>query len=476
MTGDSGKGDEGQRRGWVQARLTRRQLVAWDGAAALAFALLYSVLSPVQHGATASAAPAALRVPLVLAMSLPLAVRRVWPRSVLLVVVAASAAAAVLDVLLEPFLAVAYALYAVAVTTAKAGRVVRWVVVGGSALILLVLLAGGTPSATFDAGLPAWLSGLIVCGLTWASGQAIRERRAYAERAARQLALNAVAQERLRIARELHDVVAHHVGVIAVKAGVARHVAAVAPEEAAEALRVIDQESRTALQEMRGILGLLRNGPNGEEEPRHPDRSLADEADVHALVRRAGEAGVEVELSTVGLGRLPDGVARAGHRVVQEALTNVIKHAAPCYCRLALTAGPEQLRLEVIDDGGQWHSHHRKGAAHRGALATALGTRPGPGDTAGPGAGSGAGHGLIGMRERVAMYGGELTAAPVPGGGFAVRACIPLHGRQASPKDAVQEATHATQAAQEAAQATQPAQEAAQQPAQAPTQEASQSR
>ncbi|MGP3972977.1 sensor histidine kinase [Streptomyces sp. 8N114] len=451
MAGDSGESKEVQRRSWVQVSLTRRQLMAWDGAAALAFALLYAVLPPVQHGAPA---PAALQLPLLLAMSLPLAVRRVWPRTVLLVVVAASAAAAVLDVLLEPFLAVAYALYAVAVTTTWAGRAVRWVVVGGSALILLLLVAGGTPSATFGAGLPAWLSGLIVCGLTWASGQAIRERRAYAERAARQLALNAVAQERLRIARELHDVVAHHVGVIAVKAGVARHVAAVAPEEATEALRVIDQESRTALQEMRGILGLLRNEPNGEEEPRHPDRSLAHEADIHALVRRAGEAGVEVELSAVGLGRLPDGVARAGHRVVQEALTNVIKHAAPCYCRLALVAGLDELRLEVIDDGGHWASHGRKGAVHRMAPGAARGTRPGTDEAAPPGAGSGAGqeagHGLIGMRERVAMYGGELTAAPLPGGGFAVRARIPLRARQLSPEDAAREAAQDT--TQEASQ------------------------
>ncbi|MBO8191057.1 sensor histidine kinase [Streptomyces oryzae] len=386
-------------------------------------------------------------------MSLPLAVRRVWPRAVLLVVVAASAATSVLDVLLEPFLAVAFALYAVAVTSARAGRAARWAVGGGSALILLVLVAGGTPSAAVSVGLPVWLSGLIVCGLTWVSGQAIRERRAYAERAARQLAVNAVAQERLRIARELHDVVAHHVGVIAVKAGVARHVAEVAPEEATEALRVIDQESRTALQEMRGILGLLRNESNGEEEPRHPDPSLAHKADVHALLRRAGEAGVEVELSTEGLGRLPDGVARTGHRVVQEALTNVIKHAAPCYCRLVLVAGLDHLQLEIIDDGGRWQSYTGKGAARRPSPEAARSTQAEPDhDAARPGAGRGAGrtaeqpvgHGLLGMRERVAMYGGELMAAPVPGGGFAVRARIPLRPRQSPPEDAAQQAAQDT--------------------------------
>ncbi|WP_243083798.1 histidine kinase [Streptomyces sp. 891-h] len=437
MAGDSFQLEDGQRRGWMPGGLTRRQLVAWDGAAALAFPVLYAVLSPLQD--SAGGAAAALRVPLFLAMGLPLAVRRLWPRTVLLVVAAASATAAVSGALLEPFLAVAYALYAVAVSTTSAGRAVRWAVVGGSALILLVLVAGGTPSAAIGTGLPTWLSGLTVCGLTWVSGQAIKERRAYAERAARQLALNAVAQERLRIARELHDVVAHHVGVIAVKAGVARHVAAVAPQEAAEALRVIDQESRTALQEMRGILGLLRNEPDGEEEPRHPDRSLADESDLQALVRRAGEAGVDVHLTAVGLTGLPDGVARAGHRVVQEALTNVIKHAAPCYCRLALTAGPEQLRLEVLDDGGRQESYSRKSLAHRMAAgaAGAAGTSRAAGAVGNSGAvGGGAGHGLIGMRERVAMYGGELTAGPVPGGGFVVRARIPLSAPPVAPEEA----------------------------------------
>jgi signal transduction histidine kinase len=434
VTGDSGETEEGQRRSRVQGSLTRRQLVAWDGVAALTFALLYSVLAPVQHGA---AVPVALKMPVLLAMSLPLAVRRLWPRTVLLVVVAASATAAVLDVLVEPFLAVAYALYAVAVTTARAGRTVRWAVVVGSALMLLMLLSSGTPADGIGAGLPAWLSGLIVCGLTWASGQAIRERRAYAERAAQQLALNAVAQERLRIARELHDVVAHHVGVIAVKAGVARHVAAVAPEEASEALRVIDHESRTALKEMRGILGLLRRDPNGEEEPRHPGRSLADEADVHALVRRAGEAGVEIELEAQGLGSLPDSVARAGHRVVQEALTNVIKHAAPCYCRLILVAGRSELRLQIIDDGGRWENP-AKGMAYRRRSGPAPGSPP----VNGAGSGQGAGHGLIGMRERVTMYGGELSAGPLPEAGFAVRARIPLHARGDTAGDSAQGTSH----------------------------------
>ncbi|MEU7313507.1 histidine kinase [Streptomyces sp. NPDC007083] len=440
MAGDSGKSREKQRHGRLQGDPTRRRLVAWDGAAALAFALLYVMLSPVQRGAPA---PAALEVPLLLSMSLPLAVRRVWPRSVLLLVVTASATAAVLDVLLEPFLAVAYALYAVAVSTTRAGRVARWVVVGCSGLTLLLLVAGGTPTAALGARLPAWLSGLIVCGLTWASGQAVRERRGYAERAARELAQNAVAQERLRIARELHDVVAHHVGVIAVKAGVARHVAATAPEEAAEALRVIDLESRTALQEMRGILGLLRTRPDGEEGPRHPDRSLGNEADVHALVRRAAESGVEVELSVEGLAGLPDGVARAGHRVVQEALTNVIKHAAPCYCRVALVAGLDGLLLDIVDDGGDWQTHGRRGPMHHPLPRAARATREG---AAGPTGGEtvaastrATGHGLLGMRERVAMYGGELTAAPLPGGGFVVRARIPLRGRRAWPEDAERE-------------------------------------
>ncbi|WP_435836778.1 histidine kinase [Streptomyces albus] len=555
MSGDSVEFKEGQRHGWVpedqrqgwaRGGLSRRQLIAWDAAAAAAFALFYALLAPLQPGHNPSPL---LQVPVLLAMSLPLAVRRLWPRAVLASVLVASAAGAVLDVVVEPLLAVAYALYPVAVTTTRTGRTLRRVVVAGSALILLVLVSGGASSKTFGSGLPAWLSGLIVCGLTWGAGQAIRERRAYAERAARQLAVSAVAEERLRIARELHDVVAHHVGVIAVKAGVARHVAAVAPDEAADALRVIDEESRTALQEMRGILGLLRTGRIGEEdeeESRHPGRSLAQEADVRALVRRAGAAGVAVELTMEGLAGLPDGVARAAHRVVQEALTNVIKHAAPCSCRLILIARRGELWIEVLDDGGgsadrtgrarpgvvgarrdilrrdaarrdgdrrdgtrpdstrrssasnRWAGARKDNAQHAhpagesapqagGALAegptpatakerattddrsgtseswgattegsthtkrggvTDENDAPPPDGIAEPGGASywnsahrnvppgeavprkacpqGAGHGLIGMRERVTMYGGELTAGPQPRGGFAVRARIPL--------------------------------------------------
>ncbi|CAL9549015.1 histidine kinase [Streptomyces sp. enrichment culture] len=562
MSGDSVESKEGQRHGWVpedqrqgwaRGGLSRRQLIAWDAAAAAAFALFYALLAPLQPGHAPSPL---LQVPVLLAMSLPLAVRRLWPRAVLASVLVASAAGAVLDIVVEPLLAVAYALYPVAVTTTRTGRTLRRIVVAGSALILLVLVSGGASSKTFGSGLPAWLSGLIVCGLTWGAGQAIRERRAYAERAARQLAVSAVAEERLRIARELHDVVAHHVGVIAVKAGVARHVAAVAPDEAADALRVIDEESRTALQEMRGILGLLRTGRIGEEdeeESRHPGRSLAQETDVRALVRRAGAAGVAVELTMEGLAGLPDGVARAAHRVVQEALTNVIKHAAPCSCRLTLIARRGELWIEVLDDGGG--SADRTGRARTGAVGARRdvlrrdasrrdpdrrdgdrrdGTRPDstrrssasnrwagarkdarhapveesapqtggalaeeptpatakerattddrsgtseswgattegsthtkrggvtdendappPDGIAEPGGASywnsahrnvplgeavprkacpqGAGHGLIGMRERVTMYGGELTAGPQPRGGFAVRARIPLPVRE----------------------------------------------
>ncbi|MFF9560725.1 histidine kinase [Streptomyces albus] len=558
MSGDSVESKEGQRHGWVpedqrqgwaRGGLSRRQLIAWDAAAAAAFALFYALLAPLQPGHTPSPL---LQVPVLMAMSLPLAVRRLWPRAVLASVLVASAAGAVLDVVVEPLLAVAYALYPVAVTTTRTGRTLRRVVVAGSALILLVLVSGGASSKTFGSGLPAWLSGLIVCGLTWGAGQAIRERRAYAERAARQLAVSAVAEERLRIARELHDVVAHHVGVIAVKAGVARHVAAVAPDEAADALRVIDEESRTALQEMRGILGLLRTGRIGkedEEESRHPGRSLAQEADVRALVRRAGAAGVAVELTMEGLAGLPDGVARAAHRVVQEALTNVIKHAAPCSCRLTLIARRGELWIEVLDDGGgsadrtgrarpgavgagrnalrrdaarrdcdrrdgirpdstrrpsasnRWAGTRKddarrahpaeesapqaggarageptpatakerattdrsgtieywcattEGSTHtkRGGVTDENGAAP-PDGIAEPGGASyrnsahrdvppgqavpreacprGAGHGLIGMRERVTMYGGELTAGPQPRGGFAVRARIPLPLRE----------------------------------------------
>jgi signal transduction histidine kinase len=268
----------------------------------------------------------------------------------------------------------------------------------------------------------------------------VRERRAYAARSSRQLAHSAVAEERLRIARELHDVVAHHIGVITVKAGVANHVLAVRPEEAGEALRVIESSSRTALTEMRQLLGVLRSH-NGAPEPElTPYRDLSA---LPQLVARAAAAGVTVSLVTRRTEGLPEPVGLSAFSIVREAVTNVMKHAAPARCEVRLEADGGELRIDVTDDG------RANGTAPRDRSVGTPRQRDGgtPRDRIGgiprerdggtprrrpqhpliaPQHTPTAGHGIVGMRERAALHGGECSAGPRPSGGFAVRARLPF--------------------------------------------------
>jgi signal transduction histidine kinase len=242
----------------------------------------------------------------------------------------------------------------------------------------------------------------LVMGVAWLAGVAARERRAYAAQSAAHQAHQAVTDERLRIAREMHDVVAHSMSVIVVKAGIANHVADARPEEARDALRVIEATSRGALAEMRRTLGVLRSDvdglvgplPAGDLEP------VQGIADLPALAERAALTGVRVDLDVRGLAELPEGVGLSVYRIVQEALTNVVKHAAPARCRVAVEADRREVRIEVTDDG----------PGGSVLLDSPMDAR---------------GHGLVGMRERVMMYGGAFAAGPRPGGGFGVSARLP---------------------------------------------------
>ncbi|MHB8294387.1 MAG: sensor histidine kinase [Acidimicrobiales bacterium] len=226
--------------------------------------------------------------------------------------------------------------------------------------------------------------GLGVLGGTWTLGRALRERRAYTSRSAEALAERAIAEERLRIAREMHDIVTHGVGLIAVKAGVANHVLAERPEEAADALRVIEAASRAALVEMRRMLGVLRSdGPCDDDAGLGPVPGLAGTG---RLAEAAGSAGIAVDLDVHGAEGLPPGVELSVYRIVQEALTNVAKHSGASRCRVMVEASKAEVRVEVVDDGA--------GTTGPSSL------RPGPIR----------GHGLVGMRERVALYGGEMSA------------------------------------------------------------------
>jgi signal transduction histidine kinase len=208
-----------------------------------------------------------------------------------------------------------------------------------------------------------------------------------------------VREERVRIAREMHDVVAHALAVITVQAGVGRCLAGQRPEEASAALGSIETISRTAQDELRVVLGLLRDQEGGAE-PLAPAPRLSDINDLADTVRAAG---LPVQLRIEGADRrLSPSLELSIYRVVQEALTNVVKHAPGAQAVCELTVSARKVRLEVRDDGG----------AGGGALR----------------AGWGAGHGITGMRERIGAFGGWLVAGPVAGGGFQVTAEIPVEG------------------------------------------------
>ena len=341
----------------------------------------------VRYGATGLAAAA-----------LPL--RRFYPVRALVVVVAGSALAVALQTPPQAVLLPALGLYSVA---SSSTRVTSQVALGavGVATLSAVWAVGGdrlanNVSATALSVLVAWLA-----------GENTRSRRVYAAAVAQRAAerelereersQRAVAEERIVIARELHDIVAHAMSVITVRAGVARVVMGTHPEEVAEALGIIETTARRALQEMRLLVGVLRNaeGSVGELGPAPGLASLGD------LIDQAGDAGVEVTVEIIGERRaLPGGADLSVYRIIQEALTNVVRHAGPTRARLRIEYRADEIVIEVIDEGGRrWDPPQANPAS--------------------------GGHGLIGMRERVALYGGALSAGP-QGRGFVVRACLPI--------------------------------------------------
>ena len=269
------------------------------------------------------------------------------------------------------------------------------------AALAVLLLPGST-------GLATWLLYAAILFGAWFLGDVTRQWRDAAtaharratelERARNELARLAVTAERVRIARELHDVVAHSMSVIAMHAGSGRLAADRDPTAARRALEVVERSSRDALAEMRRLVIVLRD--TDEAGP-----ALAPAAglrDVHRLVAEVAAAGVTVEVHTDGdLASVPDGVSLAAYRIVQEALTNVVRHASPGQAHLSVRIDDGEVVLEVTDDGAT-------GAAAR-ETASASG-----------------GHGTIGMRERAALYGGELTAGPRPEGGWRVAARLPF--------------------------------------------------
>jgi len=245
--------------------------------------------------------------------------------------------------------------------------------------------------AFFLVGTGVWLAALALQRRGRRAGE-LETRAARLESEREEWQRAAVAAERRRIARDLHDVIAHSVSVMIVQAGAARLLLAEQPARAAGPLLAVEQAGRQALAELRRLLGVLRAG--GAQAALTPQPGLAE---LEALVEQARAAGLPVELAVEGEPRtLPRGLELAAYRIVQESLTNARKHAGPAHARVLVRFGHEALELSITDDGS-----------------------PRPNDNSG-------GHGLVGMRERAALYGGDLEAGPGAQGGFRVAARLPL--------------------------------------------------
>ncbi|MEV4808457.1 sensor histidine kinase [Micromonospora avicenniae] len=349
----------------------------------------YAALEAPQNGGVRE--PVWVSVVTGLVIGLPVAVRRRWPVTVAVAVSLAAAVSLMTGLIpnfaaAAPAVAIGLAFYTLAVAE-PARRSLTY------AVACLAVVSLGLASTAGD----LWTRGgavgyaAVMIAPAWLVGWSIRERRALAARQSEQLVRQAATEERLRVARELHDVVAHTMSLIVVKAAVANHVADADPGEARDALRVIERTGRTALTDIRRVLGALREG--AEYAPAPGIGELPELAD------RAAIGGVDVRLDVrqdvADVSAVPESVGLAAYRIVQEAVTNVVKHAAPAGCRATVVVQPGEVRVEVVDDGRR------------------------------PVRMSGHGHGLTGMRERVALHGGDFSAGPRPGGGFAVSARLP---------------------------------------------------
>ena len=330
---------------------------------------------------------------LVLAVSL--AWRRRAPLLVLAVAVATSVVAnfaVVLDVATTPAVALVVAVYSVG---AHAEQTREWIGLAGVVALIAI-------NAAIEFSLGNLLFIALILGGAWLAGRAIRYRREREqvlerltvdlEREREEKARAAVAEERVRIARELHDVVAHAISVIVLQARGARRSLAADPVETREALDTIEATGSEALAEMRRLLGMLRR--DDEEIALAPQPSLRY---LDNLAEQVREAGLPVDVSIEGKpNELSPGVDLSAYRIVQEALTNALKHAGPATARVVVRYRENDLELEIADTG------------------------------LGAGASNEGGHGLAGMRERVSLYGGKIEAGPRHGGGFAVKARLPL--------------------------------------------------
>jgi signal transduction histidine kinase len=441
--------------------LQRLRLVHWVAIDLVVSVLLglvalqdWGMLSVVHEHGIQGAAPIAVLGTLVAGL------RRLRPRAVLAGVTAVWALATALGHYPGVAVPVAFAMYLIPLRLPMRDAR-RWLAGTAVAIVVAPLVHLVAERAGPAPGVAVVLRDLALAGFGWAVGFAVWQQRAYAavrreqvERESREEIAQfrrTVSEERLTIARELHDVLAHSMGLIAVQAGVANYLVAQRPDEAARALASIEEISRGALGEMRGLLGALRSWEHSDDRERDllPVPRLANLA---GLVERAGAAGVRVTLDVRGRERpLPAGLELAVYRVAQEAVTNVIRHASTDACQMTVSYSDAAVELDVTDAGrgagSGWHGRFGAGgvvgredggAEPEGEQGEQDGR--GSGDShshggvrrseagSGEGRGGAIGHGIVGMRERAAMYGGQLRAEPRPDGGFRVNAMFLLGG------------------------------------------------
>jgi signal transduction histidine kinase len=383
-------------------RLSRRdQLIDIAVSGALTALVLFQIWhGPItQIGNGPLNGPKPLLVVICLSATIPLAIRRRWPLIAASVVIA--------DGVLQPHIAPNMSMFELfiagmlVVYSAAANTTGRrtWI---GAGIIVALLLVGSFPSIA-SGNLSAQFGLFVFFGVAWFVGKAMQRRTELSKRLADRAATlehtrdaevaQAVSDERSRMARELHDVVSHSVSLMTLQAGAARQALDVHPQRARQQLLGIESTGREAMVEMRRLLGLLREATDGPALEPQPSLQHLD-----LLVERMKDGGLPVQLSMDDIPTsMPRGVDLTAYRIVQEGLTNVLKHSNPSCVQVNIRVLEKAVEIEVVDDGSP---HPISPGSH--------------------------GHGLIGMRERVAVYGGELEAGPAPGRGFRLRARIPF--------------------------------------------------
>jgi signal transduction histidine kinase len=381
--------------------LTRADVDRRDAAIAIAlFGLMVASIvgkAPDAGQRGANAAAFVLAVPL----TLPFAVHRRWPIASLLCVLAAFGTYAIASYAVYPGVSLFVMLFGIAAHSDRRRSVIALVLCVAAMLTALAIQPTGIATSA------DWTSSLLAVAVAWLAGEnhrsrrarwaALRERAAMLENERDERDRRAVADERLRIARDLHDIVSHAMSVIAVQAATGHHLLDRDPEAARRALSNVETASRGALVEMRRMLGVLRDDDDAPGS-RSPAPSLSKLGDLVARVRDSG-LGVSTTIDN-DIPVLPASVDLAAYRIVQESLTNVMKHGGPV-AFVNVTCSATDLCIEVTDDG----------------RAEDTESEPGPNS----------GHGVIGMRERVAVYDGDFSAGPRPNGGYRVAVRLPLN-------------------------------------------------